>query len=71
MTYSRFLTTDGREFQADDPENARVVSCRPTQGRGGIKLFEAYLLMDLVNSEKMERGVSPLVTTNIITALLN
>ena len=40
-----------REFQVDDPENARLVLCRSVRGRGGIKLFEEYLLVDLVNSE--------------------
>ena len=39
------------EFQVDDFENARLVLCRPIGGRGEIMLFEAYLLMDLINRE--------------------
>ena len=41
----------GREFKVDDPENARLVLCRSVRGRSRISLFEAYLLVDLVNSE--------------------
>ena len=41
----------GREFQVDDSENARLVLYRACTGSGGLKLFEAYLLVDLVNSE--------------------
>ena len=41
----------GREFQVDTPENARLVLYRSIRGRGEIKLFEAYLLVDLVKSE--------------------
>ena len=62
----RFL----REFQTDDPENARLVSYRSMRGRGWIKLLEPYLLEDLVKSERMYSGVFPLRTLNIITALL-
>ena len=40
----RFLREGGREFQFDDPENARLVLYRSIRGRDGIKLFEAYLL---------------------------
>ena len=47
----RFLRESEREFQTDDPENARLVSYRPVPGRGGIKLLEPYLLVDLVKSE--------------------
>ena len=47
----RLLKEGGREFQVDDPENARLVLYRSIRGRDGIKLFEAYLLVDLVNSE--------------------
>ena len=47
----RFLREGGREFQIDDPENARLVLYRSVRGRGGMKLFKAYLLVDLVNSE--------------------
>ena len=36
-----------REFQVDDPENARLVLYRSIRGRGGIKLFEAYQNVDL------------------------
>ena len=39
------------EFQVDDPENTRLVLYRSIRGRGGLKLFEAYLLVDLVNIE--------------------
>ena len=46
-----FFREGGREFQVDDPENARLVLYRFVRGRGGIKLFEEYLLVDLVNSE--------------------
>ena len=46
-----FVREGGSEFLADDPENARLVLCRSVRGRGGIKLFEEYLLVDLVNSE--------------------
>ena len=66
----RFLRESGREFQTDDPENARLVSYRPVPGRGGIKLLEPYLLEDLVKSERTYSGVFPLRTLNIITALL-
>ena len=55
----RFLRESGREFQIDDPENARPVLYRSMRGRGGIKLFETYLLMDLVKSERTYSGVSP------------
>ena len=47
----RFLRESGREFQIDDPENARLVLYRSTPGRGGIKLFETYFLADLAKSE--------------------
>ena len=65
-----FLRESGREFQTDDPENARLVLYRSMRGRGGIKLLEPYLLVDLVKSERMYSGVSRLHTLNIITALL-
>ena len=45
----RFLREGGREFQIDDPENARLVLFRSVRGHGGIQLFEAYLLVDGVN----------------------
>ena len=41
----------GREFQVDDIRNARLVLYSLYGARDGIKLFEAYLLVDLVNSE--------------------
>ena len=41
----------GREFLVDDTENARLVLYRSIRGRGGIILFKAYLLVDLVNNE--------------------
>ena len=66
----RFLRESGREFQTDDPENARLVLYRSVRGRGGIKLLEPYPLEDLVKSEQMCSGVFPLLTLNIITALL-
>ena len=52
----RFLRESGREFQTDDPENARLVSYKSMRGRGGIKLLEPYLLEDLVKSERMYSG---------------
>ena len=58
----RFLRESGREFQTDDPENARLVLHRSMGGRGGIKLLEPDLLEDLVKSEKMYSGVFPLHT---------
>ena len=66
----RFLSESEREFQTDDPENARLVLYRSMRGRGGIKLLEPYLLEDLVKSERTYSGVFPLRTLNIITALL-
>ena len=66
----RFLRESEREFQTDDPENARQVLYRSIRGRGGIKLLEPYLLEDLVKSERMYSRVFPLHTLNIITALL-
>ena len=66
----RFLRESETEFQTDDPENARLVLYRSMRGRGGIKLLEPYLLVDLVKSERMYSGVFPLRTLNIITALL-
>ena len=45
----RSLRGGGREFQIDDPENARLVLFRSVRGHGGIQLFEAYLLVDGVN----------------------
>ena len=66
----RFLRKSGREFQTDDPENAKLVLYRSMRGHGGINLLEPYLLVDLVKSERMYSGVSPLHTLNIITALL-
>ena len=66
----RFLRESEREFQTDDPENARLVLYRSMRGRGGIQLLEPYLLEDLVKSERMYSGVFPLHTLNIITALL-
>ena len=47
----RFLREGGREFQIDDPENARLVLYSSIRGRVGIKLFETYLTVNLVNSE--------------------
>ena len=66
----RFLRESGREFQTDDPENARLVLYWSMRGCGGIKLLEPYLLEDLVKSERMYSGVFPLRTLNIITALI-
>ena len=66
----RFLRESGREFQTDDPENARLVSYRSMRGRDGIKLLEPYLLEDQVKSERIYSGVFPLRTLNTITALL-
>ena len=66
----RFLTESVREFQTDDPENARLVLYRSMRGHGGIKLLEPYPIEDLVKSERMYSGVSPLHTLNIIAALL-
>ena len=65
----RFLRESEREFQTDDPENARLVLYRSMRGRGGMKLLEPYLLEDLVKSERTYSGVFPLRTLNIITAL--
>ena len=47
----RVLKEDEREFEVDDSENARLVLYRSIRGRGGIKLFNAYLPVNLVNSE--------------------
>ena len=66
----RFFRESGREFRTDDPENARLVLYRSMRGSGWIKLLEPYLFVDLVKSERMYSGVSPLRTLNIITALL-
>ena len=40
-----------REFQVVDPESVRLVLYRSIQGCGRIKLFETYLLVDLLNRE--------------------
>ena len=64
-----FLRKGGREFQVADSENARLTLYRSMRGRGGIKLFEPSL-HDMVKSERMYSGVSPLHTLNTITALL-
>ena len=66
----RFLREGGREFQIDDPENARLISYRSMWGCGRLKLFEPYLLVELVKSERTYSGVSPLRTLNIVTAVL-
>ena len=66
----RFLRESGREFQFDDPESARLISYRSVRVHGEIKLFEPYLLVDLMQSERMYSGVSQLHTLNVITALL-
>ena len=66
----RFLRESEREFQTDDPENARLVLYRSMRGRGGMKLLEPYLLEDPVKSERMYSGVFPSHTLNIIRALL-
>ena len=66
----RFLMESGRKFQSDDPENARLALYGSMWSRGGIKLSEPYPVVDLVKSERMYWGVSPLHTLNIITALL-
>ena len=65
-----FLREGGREFQVAEPENARLTLNRSMRGRGRIKLFEPYLHVDLVKSERMYSGVSPLGILNIVTALL-
>ena len=49
----RFLVEGGREFQIDDPEEARLVLYRSMRGHGGINLSEPYLLVDMVESERM------------------
>ena len=67
---SQFLRESGREFQTDDPENARLVLYRSMRGRGGKRLLKPYLLEDLVKSERMYSGVFPLRTLKLITALL-
>ena len=66
----RFLKESGREFQTDDPENARLVLYRSMQGCGGIRLLEPSLLVDLMKSERMYSLVFPRHTLNVITALL-
>ena len=66
----RFWRESGREFQTDEPENARLVLYRSMRGRGRIKLLEPYLPENLVKSERMYSGVFPLRTLNITTALL-
>ena len=66
----RSLWESRREFQTDDPENARLVLYRSMRGHCEIKLLEPYLLKNLVKSERMYSGVFPLRTLNIITALL-
>ena len=48
-----FFREDWREFLVDDPEKVRQVLYRCMRGRAGIKSFEAYLLVDMVNSERM------------------
>ena len=70
LMVSRFLKESGREFQTDDPGNSRLVLYRSMRGRGGIQLLEPYTLVDLVKSERMYSGVSPLHALNIITAFL-
>ena len=70
LMFRRFLRESGKEFQTNDPENARLVLYRSMRGRGGIKLLGPYRLEDLVKSERMYSGVSLLRTVNIITALL-
>ena len=60
----------GRKFQIDDSENARLLLYSSQRGRGGIKLFEPYLLMVLVKNERLDSGDSPLGTLNMTTALL-
>ena len=57
-----------RCVQIDDPENGRLILYKCMRVQGGIKLFEPYLLVDLVKSERVCSGVSPLNTLNIITA---
>ena len=47
----RFLREGGREFQTYDPKHARLIFYRSVKDRGGIKLFEPYLLMDPVKRE--------------------
>ena len=59
---SQILMELGREFLTDDPKNMKLVLHRSVRGRGGIKLFEPYLLVDLVKSQRMYSGVSPLDT---------
>ena len=63
----RLLNAGGREFQTDDRESARLILYRSMRGRGGIKLFQPYLLVDLVTSGRMYSGVSQLDALNIIT----
>ena len=66
----RFLTQGGSDFQIHDPENARLTLYRPMWGRGRIKLFEPYLLIDLMKSEREYSRVSTPPTLNIITIYL-
>ena len=54
---SQVFGGERREFQTDDPENARLVLYKSMQGRGGIKLLEPYLLEDPVKSERMYSGL--------------
>ena len=70
QTVRRFLREGGREFQIDDPENARLILYRSMRGRGRIKLFEPYLLVDLVKNERVYSRVSTPPTLNIITIYL-
>ena len=65
----RSLNEGGMEFQTDDPENVRLVLYRSIGDRDGIKLFEPHLLVDLVKTERMYSGVSPLHTSNTIISL--
>ena len=43
LMVSRFLRESGREFQIDDPENARLVLYRSMRGRGGFGLTKVFL----------------------------
>ena len=42
---------DVRQFQTDDPETVRLILYGSMRGRGGIKLFEPYLLVNLMKGE--------------------
>ena len=60
----------GREFQTDDPENAKLVLYRSIRVRGNKHLFDPYRAGALFRRSHTYLGARPIRILNVSTAVL-